>query len=282
MGSSQTTVETSPTIVPSPAPSLLDSVTPPLDAPLSPRIDEPVSPAGMSPPRPNAVPDEPTLELTPANEAPTAAPGPSSSLTPNRGASRKTPSTTQGTGRRNLFGRPREASLRERLRPFVNDPDDLFTPPKADRPWKYVVMHHSSHASGGLNEIDREHRKVLGWEGCGYHFVIGNGTGSPDGQVEVAQRWSNQKHGVHCRDGKTSEVNEYGIGICLVGDLDNAGPTPRQIEAAKALVDYLGDRYQIADDRIGTHTTLAASPTACPGKHFPTQAIMGSRNYAQR
>jgi N-acetyl-anhydromuramyl-L-alanine amidase AmpD len=133
-----------------------------------------------------------------------------------------------------------------------------------------------------LDEIDHEHRKVLGWEGCGYHFVIGNGTGSPDGQIEVAQRWSNQKHGVHCRDGKTSEVNEYGVGICLVGDLDGAAPTPRQIEAAKALVDYLGDRYQIPDERIGTHATLASSPTACPGKHFPTQAILGSRNYAQR
>ncbi|SIO59493.1 N-acetylmuramoyl-L-alanine amidase [Singulisphaera sp. GP187] len=280
IGSSQTTIETAPTILPAaPGSSTFESATPSLDAPVSPRIDEPVKPAGISPPRPNAVPEEPTLELTPANEAPpTASPGPSSSLAPNR----NTPSTSQGTGRRSLFGRPREASLRERLRPFVNDPDDLFTPPKADRPWKYVVMHHSAHASGGLNEIDREHRKVLGWEGCGYHFVIGNGTGSPDGQVEVAQRWSNQKHGVHCRDGKTSEVNEYGIGICLVGDLDSAGPTPRQIEASKALIDYLGDRYQITGDRIGTHATLAASPTACPGKHFPVQAILGSRNYAQR
>lgn len=284
IGSSQTTIETAPTILPAPGSSAIESVTPSLNAPVSPRIDEPVTPAGISPPRPNAVPDEPTLELNGATETPpTASPGPSSSLTPqNRGASRSLPSTSQGASRRSLYGRPREASLRERLRPFVNDPEDLFTPPKADRPWKYVVMHHSAHSSGGLNEIDREHRKVLGWEGCGYHFVIGNGTGSPDGQVEVAQRWSNQKHGVHCRDGKTSEVNEYGIGICLVGDLDSAGPTPRQIEAAKALVDYLGDRYQIADDRIGTHATLAASPTACPGKHFPAQAIMGSRNYAQR
>lgn len=282
---SRTTIDTGPgpISIPSDAPSTLESVTPSLEAPSTPQYDDSANPASISPPRPNAVPgDEPPLELNPANEAPRAEPGPSSSMLPNRGGPRVTPSTTQGMKRRSLYGRPREASLREKLRPFVNDPEDLFTPPKADRPWKYVVLHHSAHATGGLDEIDHEHRKVLGWEGCGYHFVIGNGTGSPDGKIEVAQRWSNQKNGVHCSDGKTSEVNEYGVGICLVGDLDAAAPTPRQIESAKALIDYLGDRYQIPAERIGTHSALAVAPTACPGKHFPTQAIMGSRNYAQR
>ena len=101
--------------------------------------------------------------------------------------------------------------------------------------------------------------------------MIGNGTGSPDGQIEVAQRWTNQKHGVHCRNGKNPDVNEYGIGICLVGDLDKAPPTPRQIAAARALVAYLGDRYHIPADHIDTHAHLASSPTACPGKHFPSQ-----------
>jgi N-acetyl-anhydromuramyl-L-alanine amidase AmpD len=215
------------------------------------------------------VPDEPTLD------PPSASPS-------GRGTSLKAPNTSLGNGRRGLLGRPRQASLRERLRPFVNDPEDLFTPPKADRPWKYIVLHHSAHATGGYDEIDREHRKVLGWDGCGYHFVIGNGTGSPDGQVEVAQRWSSQKHGVHCRDAKSSEVNEYGIGICLVGDLDNAAPTPRQVAATQALVAYLGDHYNIPAERIDTHAALASSRTACPGKYFPAQAILGPRNYAQR
>ncbi len=163
---------------------------------------------------------------------------------------------------------------------YTSDPDDLFQPPKADRPWKYIVLHHSADQSGGYDSIDQEHRKRLGWQGCGYHFVIGNGTESPDGKIEVAQRWVNQKNGVHCRDGKTSEVNEYGIGICLVGDLENSPPTPRQIAAARALVNYLSDRYQIAADHTDSHAHLAASSTTCPGRMFPTQAILGSRNVA--
>src|SRR4029077_329987 len=148
-------------------------------------------------------------------------------------------SLNNGSGQRTTPTRLRRVSLREQLTPYTNNPDDLFAPPKADRPWKYVVLHHSANPTGSYGDIDKEHRKRLGWEGCGYHFVIGNGTGSPDGQIEVARRWSEQKHGVHSRNGKHPDVNEYGIGICLVGDLDEAPPTPRQIAAAKALIAYL-------------------------------------------
>jgi hypothetical protein len=266
---------TEPALVEPPAtPSVLEQAAPlpPAEVPAAMPAPAPEASGSGSttPPRPSAAPGEPPLELNPANSG---APSGGSALRPDN---------TRNNGRRTASRRLRQASLQEALRPFVNDPDDLFTPPKADRPWKYVVLHHSAHPTGSYNEIDREHRKVLGWEGCGYHLVIGNGTGSPDGQIEVAKRWSDQKHGVHCRDGKTSEVNEYGIGICLVGDLDDAPPTPRQVEAAKALVAYLSQRYAIPAQRVATHAAVANSPTACPGKQFPAQAILGSRSYAQR
>jgi N-acetyl-anhydromuramyl-L-alanine amidase AmpD len=165
---------------------------------------------------------------------------------------------------------------------YVNDADDLFVPPKADRPWKYVVLHHSAHDTGSYAQIDRDHRQIQGWNGCGYHFVIGNGSESPDGQIEIARRWTEQRSGAHCRNGRTAEVNEYGIGICLIGDLDKSPPTPRQIQAARALVAYLRDRYSISTDRIGTHAVLANAPTACPGKNFPTAAILGNGKVALR
>jgi hypothetical protein len=193
------------------------------------------------------------------------------------------PSALKSTGRKaTIPTRAPRVSLRESIRPFVAEPNDLFQPPKADRPWKYVVLHHSANARGGLDQIDRDHRKVLGFEGCGYHFVIGNGTDSPDGQVEVSDRWLGQKHGVHCRNGRTPDINEYGIGICLVGNFDQSEPTPRQIEAARALVAYLADRYGVPADKVGTHDQFADGPTACPGKNFPSQAILGSKHLAVR
>ena len=104
--------------------------------------------------------------------------------------------------------------------------------------------------------------------------MIGNGTGSGDGQIEVAQRWNNQKQGVHCRNARSHDVDEYGIGICLVGDLDKQPPTPRQIAAAQALIAHLSQRYNIAQSRVETHAHLAATPTVCPGKYFPNEAIL--------
>jgi hypothetical protein len=232
----------------------------------------PEAPRAVSPPAPQSTEDS-NLEEIPEN-TPRA--------TPSRGPELSAPKTSLRRGKRIVPFRLRRASLRDELRPYVSDPDDLFLPPKADRPWRYVVLHHSASATGGYDQIDREHRKVLGWEGCGYHFVIGNGTGSPDGKIEVAQRWSNQKNGVHCRNGKHPDVNEYGIGICLVGDLDDSPPTPRQVAAARALVAYLGDRYSIPTDRIETHAHLANGPTACPGKLFPSAAIFGAESVTLR
>jgi N-acetyl-anhydromuramyl-L-alanine amidase AmpD len=178
-------------------------------------------------------------------------------------------------GRSNVV-KPAVRELRGRVAGFVNDPADLFNPPKADRTWRYIVLHHSAHETGSYAQIDREHRERLGTQGCGYHFVIGNGSGSPDGQVEVATRWSDQMGGAHCRDAKSPEMNEYGIGICLIGDLEKKPPTARQVEATRTLISYLQARYDIPAEDIGTHRDFSGTKTACPGDHFP-MAILETR-----
>jgi N-acetyl-anhydromuramyl-L-alanine amidase AmpD len=217
-------------------------------------------------------------ELRPA---PSASPGPALSppVGPTGEPPLQGPSASYNNTTRRRAATPR-AALRAKVKPFVNDPDDLFVPPKADRPWRFIVLHHSAHHSGSYAQIDREHRQALGWDGCGYHFVIGNGSQSPDGQIEVTQRWVEQKPGAHCRNGKTPDINDYGVGICLVGNFDDAPPTPRQIEASRALVAYLSERYAIPREQIGTHNVLASGPTVCPGKNFPVTAILGMRNLA--
>ena len=64
------------------------------------------------------------------------------------------------------------------------------------RTWKYIVIHHSATDSGSAASFDRSHRK-RGWDGLGYHFVIGNGRGTGDGVVEVGYRWTRQVTGAH-------------------------------------------------------------------------------------
>jgi N-acetyl-anhydromuramyl-L-alanine amidase AmpD len=232
--------------------------------------------------------DEPELNLSPSDEP---APEPEPSPEMNR---RETipsdvgeppqvnpPMSRRGGERQaSLTSNESRAELRSRVQAMADDPLDLVQPPKADRPWRYVVLHHSASESGGYAQIDREHRQRAGLDGCSYHFIIGNGTDSPDGQIEVTRRWSDQKPGAHCRDAKHPSVNEYGIGICLVGDLDATGPTPKQVEAARTLVAYLQERYAIPGDRVGTHGAFSATPTVCPGEHFPRDEILGRPSLA--
>ncbi|HLH27453.1 MAG TPA: peptidoglycan recognition family protein, partial [Acidimicrobiales bacterium] len=209
----------------------------------------------------------------PTSPPPPPSPGTGPAIEGPKTDSSGTPTTWNADGTAGAGKAP--AGSAARLEPFIAGASatELFYPEKADRPWRYIVLHHSASAAGNYDEIDREHRKLLGYDGCGYHFVIGNGNGSGDGQIEIAQRWNGQKQGVHCRNARSHDVDEYGIGICLVGDLDQQPPTPRQIAATRALVDYLSRRYRIDPSHITTHAHLAATPTVCPGKFFPAVEV---------
>ena len=123
---------------------------------------------------------------------------------------------------------------------------------------------------------DRRASTASSWaiDGCGYHFVIGNGNGSGDGQIEVAQRWNNQKQGVHCRNARTHDVDEYGIGICLVGDLDQQPPTPRQIAAAQALDRVPQPALQHRPGPRHDPCPPRRHPDRLPGQVLPDDAIL--------
>ncbi|NJL19266.1 MAG: N-acetylmuramoyl-L-alanine amidase [Bdellovibrionaceae bacterium] len=95
---------------------------------------------------------------------------------------------------------------------------------KLDRhKWKHVILHHSGTPTGSGKIFDYYHRKVRHMEnGLAYHFVIGNGSDSGDGEIEVAERWARQIKGGHV---KSEEYNENSIGICLVGNFERMRPS---------------------------------------------------------
>jgi N-acetylmuramoyl-L-alanine amidase len=142
-----------------------------------------------------------------------------------------------------------------------------WVPAVAERPWRYVVMHHSDDTSGCCHKYDKIHRGQ-GWEnGCGYHFVVGNGSMTPEGMVEVGPRWVSQIQGAHAKT-PDNRFNEEGVGIVLVGDFEHGpAPTRVQYESAVHLTRWLMARYHISPDRVLRHQDAKA--TACPGKNFP-------------
>ena len=133
------------------------------------------------------------------------------------------------------------------------------------RQWTYIVIHHSATPTGGAAQFDKAH-KAKGWDGLGYHFVIGNGSDTADGQVEVGFRWPVQQHGAHAKT-PDQQYNDHGIGICLVGNFDETRPSAKQLVALETLVAYLADMYQIRQTSIVGHKMTGKS-TDCPGNNM--------------
>lgn len=151
----------------------------------------------------------------------------------------------------------------------INVPRDWMIAGAA-RPWRWIVIHHSATPNGSVAAFDRMH-KQKGWDECGYHFVIGNGDGAGDGQIEVGPRWPKQKWGAHAKT-PDNKYNEFGIGICLVGNFENSRPTAKQQQSLARLTSYLMRTYGISSGNIVGHQDTGKS-TACPGRYMNVAAV---------
>ena len=147
-------------------------------------------------------------------------------------------------------------------------PSGWQPPRRLEKKWTAIVIHHSGTQKGNAAIFDEWHRVKKHWAGVGYDFVIGNGTNSADGQVEVTFRWQQQRTGAHCST-PGNWANKEAVGICLVGNFDNTVPTMRQMQSLVKLVRFLQSRYGIPKSRIyGHRTTPGAHKTDCPGRKF--------------
>ncbi len=136
--------------------------------------------------------------------------------------------------------------------------------PRGGRPWRHIVIHHSATDRGSAALFDKAHRR-RGWDELGYHFVITNGRGGPDGRVEVGSRWTSQKWGAHTGGTPGNEYNNFGIGICVVGDFSKRRPSRAQLDALRRLVMALAARYDIPARNVIGHRDAPKAHTRCPG-----------------
>lgn len=159
---------------------------------------------------------------------------------------------------------------------------NVWKPTGEPREWKYIVLHHTATDRGSVESIHESHlerkdKNGTNWLGIGYHFVIGNGNGMPDGEIEPTFRWREQMHGAHAG---SNDYNQLGIGICLVGNFEEAQPTNAQIDAVERLVATLKQEYDITADRVVGHSEVKS--TACPGRHFPLESVRQSSLVSQQ
>jgi len=134
--------------------------------------------------------------------------------------------------------------------------------------WTHIIIHHSATPTGSASHFDRVHREK-GWDGLGYHFVIGNGSMTENGRIEAGERWMDQKDGAHAKP----EWNSRAIGICLVGNFEEKDPSPEQLAALESLCRWLYRRCRIPPENVMGHGETHGNQTLCPGKRLDIQAL---------
>jgi len=144
--------------------------------------------------------------------------------------------------------------------------------PVARSRWQFIVVHNSGTRQGNAAVFDYYHRNIRRMRnGLAYHFVIGNGTSTGNGEIEVGDRWRRQINGGHVH---SDYLNNIALGICLVGDFNRDQPTRTQLDCCEELIRYLRQRCGKIDNHyaiVKPHREMNPPrwPTDCPGDAFP-------------
>lgn len=128
---------------------------------------------------------------------------------------------------------------------------------------KYLIIHHSATDKGNA-EVFRKNHKDKGWKDIGYHYVIGNGTYSGDGEIEKGR--PHHEVGAH-----TKGYNGKSLGFCLVGNFEKYPPTQAQMKSLISLLRQLMQEYNIPPVNVLGHKEV--NSTACPGAHFDLEGL---------
>jgi len=134
-----------------------------------------------------------------------------------------------------------------------------------------LIIHHTACGHGTVEAIRAEH-KGRGWTDIGYHWIIGNGQGIPDGHIAAGRPEDLQGSGV--------KLNNRGkLQVVLIGNFEKGNPgysgppTKRQLSALGHWLLVNGKKYAVKGNypAILGHkeAALPKFPTACPGNQLP-------------
>lgn len=136
-------------------------------------------------------------------------------------------------------------------------------PSPANR-WKAIFVHHSRTAGGSAATLT-----VGPGADCGDHFVVGNGDGAVDGEVQFTRRWNLQQP-ADPAPGRAN-IDASCVSICVVGDFDKTAPTPTQLRRLEHLVQTLQERYRVPASQVWLLDYPGSN--AGVGKYFPGGAF---------
>ena len=129
--------------------------------------------------------------------------------------------------------------------------------------WKYIYVHHSTTPAGNAATLAQTYRLAD-------HFVIGNGDGCVDGEIQITQAW-NRQDSIGTPPPGVSQIDPTCISICVVGDFDHSRPTPTQQRRLAQLVGTLQSKLHIPASHVLT-IDQPSSPAGI-GHSFPIDAF---------
>jgi hypothetical protein len=102
----------------------------------------------------------------------------------------------------------------------------------------------------------------------GDHFLIGNGDGLMDGEIQIGQRWNRQQGALPPAGARFGAAAGGAIvSIALVGDFDKTVPTPTQLRRLNQLVGTLQGELRISAGNVLVMDTPRSA--AGIGRYFP-------------
>ncbi len=117
--------------------------------------------------------------------------------------------------------------------------------------WDHIEVHYSGTRAGNINslaEINGLTDPVTGQldpKQLNCHFVICNGLGGIDGQIQATERWLTQQ------SVQASSTLNQTIIVCIIADGRQVRATDSQVKRLEGLLETLTRQFDIPRDRIG-------------------------------
>jgi hypothetical protein len=112
--------------------------------------------------------------------------------------------------------------------------------------WDSVEIYSSGTRAGNIEQL-ASLSGLAGPEDVDCHFVICNGLGGGDGQIQSTEKWQRQWSII---PGRTWYGSSKTIRICVIADGSTTRPTDSQIKRAEALIEALSRKFYIRSESV--------------------------------
>ncbi len=116
---------------------------------------------------------------------------------------------------------------------------------QSSRRWDHIDIFFSGTAAGNIKSLAEVHGLGNAAD-INCHFVVCNGVGGGDGEIQTTAKWQTQSS---AQPGGAASGDRT-IRICLIGDGASTRPTDSQLKRLETLLEALGRRFDIGSSAV--------------------------------